>query len=196
MKNSLKTVSRSIKHWYFLLIAGLIFIGLGIWMFTAMAATYVALSFVFSIAFLVAGLSEIFFSLSSTNELENWGWTLTFGIVTALLGFLLLLNPGLSMVTLALYVGFIVLFRSIGAIGFALDLKHYGAHDWGLLMTLGVLGILFSFILLWNPLFAGLTLVIWTGIVLISAGIFSLYASLRLRKLNKLTHEIGSHVHA
>ncbi len=149
------------------------------------------LSILFSLSFLFSGLSEIIFSISNRNEIDNWGWTLTFGIVTTLFGIFLLINPQISFATLPFYIGVVVLFRSITGIGFALDLKKYGVLEWGNLMIFAVLGLLLSFILIWNPVFAGLTVVVWTGLALISGGIYSIYLSLKLKKLNTKSKEIS-----
>ena len=117
--------------------------------------------------------------------MDGWGWTLALGILTAMVGILLLMNPEVSLATLPFYVGFLVMFRSIGAIGTALDLKNYKVLDWGTLMVIGILGLLFSFILLWNPVFAGMTVVIWTGIAFLVAGVFNVYLGFKLRNLHK-----------
>jgi uncharacterized membrane protein HdeD (DUF308 family) len=138
--------------------------------------------------FLLSGLSEIVFSISNKNTMDNWGWTLGFGLITSVMGLLLLIHPDISLTTLPLFVGFLILFRSIGAIGYSLELKNYKINDWGYLLVLGILGVLFSFFLIRNPLFAGMTIVVWTGISLITTGLFSLYVSFRLKKLNKIIH--------
>ena len=186
-----KAVKNSIRYWYIPLIVGLIFVVTGLYTFTAPEGTYLTLAFIFSISFLVSGLSDIVFSISNRNEVENWGWTLVFGLLTFLIGIVLVIHPAISVTTLPLYVGFVVLFRSIAAISYSLDLKNYGVSQWGRLMILGVLGVIFSFILIWNPLFGGLTIVIWTGIALISAGIFSILLSLKLKKLHDVPNKLS-----
>lgn len=182
-----KTVKNAINYWYVPLIIGLIFIGVGFWTFSSPLESYLALSIIFSISFFVAGLSEIIFAISKRNSVDNWGWTLVFGILTFMVGLLLMMNPEVSMATLPFYLGFVLLFRSIGAIGYSTDLKNYGVKDWGGLMALGIIGIIFSFILLWNPLFAGWTVVVWTGLAFIVAGIISIYLSFKLRKLHSMS---------
>jgi uncharacterized membrane protein HdeD (DUF308 family) len=186
-KQLLKTVRTAIKQWYIPFIVGLIFICAGIWTFLSPLESYLTLSLVFSLAFLISGIFEIVFSISNRKEIDNWGWTLIFGIATMLIGILLLVHPEISITTLPLYVGFLLLFRSIGGVSYALDLKDYGVIDWGYLMAVGILGIIFSFILIWNPVFAGATIIFWTGITLIAGGVFSIHLSLKLRKLKKLS---------
>ena len=88
------------------------------------------------------------------------------------------------MATLPLYVGYVVLFRSVMTIGAALDRENYGVSGPGGLLIAGILGLIFSFILLWDPGFAGLTLVVWTAIALITAGFYSILFSFRLKELS------------
>ena len=102
------------------------------------------------------------------------------------------MNPEVSKITLPFYVGFVLLFRSVFAIGASIDLKNYYVMDWGYLMAIGILGVIFSFILLWNPLFAGMTLVFWTALLFIVSGAYSIYFSFKLKKLHDLPNKISS----
>ena len=190
-KSIFKTFNDTIKHWYIPAIVGSIFIVVGIYTFASPATSYVALSILFSLSFLFSGISEIVFSLTNRNEMDNWGWVLAFGILTTVIGGLVLSNPAVSMATLTFYVGFLILFRSISALSFSLDLKDYGIGDWGALMALGVIGLIFSIIMIWNPAFAGMTIVIWTGLAFITTGIFSLYMAFKLKKLNELPQKMS-----
>jgi len=191
MSNFVKTVTNTVKHWYIPLIVGLIFIGIGIYTLISPLESYLTLSIIFSLSFLFSGLSDTIFSISNRNEMENWGWTLTFGILTFVMGVLLILNPAISIITLPFYVGFVILFRSVMGISYAIELKKYGVLDWGNLMGIGVLGLLFSFILIWNPLFAGFTIVFWTGLAIISGGVFSVYLAFKLKKIKSIPNKIS-----
>jgi len=187
MGNSpLKTIKNSISQWYLLLIAGLIYIVIGIWVFVTPLSSYLALAMLFSISFLIIGIVEIVFAVSNRKELDSWGWKLAFGIVDVLFGLILISHPAISIETLPLFIGFLILFRSIMAISFSIELKSYGIKDWGTLLFIGILGTIFSYILIWNPVFAGLSLVYWTSFALIIAGIYSIYFSLRLKSLHKI----------
>ncbi|MBK0368767.1 HdeD family acid-resistance protein [Flavobacterium agrisoli] len=191
MSNFFKKVKNSVKYWYVPLIVGIIFIAVGIYTFMSPLASYLALSLFFSLSFLFGGGAEIIFAISNRKELDNWGWTLTFGIFTFLVGLLLINRPEISIVTLPLYIGFLVLFRSIAAVSYAIDLKNYGIKDANNLLILGILGIVFSFLLLWNPVFAGMTIVFWTGLALVTSGVFSIYLAIKLKKIHDLPNKIS-----
>jgi len=183
MKNEVK---QNLKNWWINLLIGLLLVVTGIWTFTSPLESYLALAILFSIAFLITGILEFYFAFSNRESMDNWGWHLAFGLMTALAGVLMIFNPEISMITLPFYVGFIVLFRSTMAIGWATDLKRRGLLDWGNLMVMGVLGVLFSFVLIWNPAFAGMTIVFWTGFTFLTSGIISLVLAFKLRKAYKI----------
>jgi uncharacterized membrane protein HdeD (DUF308 family) len=192
MATFLKSVKNSVKHWYVLLIIGIIFLGVGIVVFLTPIESYLTLSIIFSVSFLLAGLLEIIFSISNRKELEGWGWHLALGILTLLVGIMLVDNPAITMVTLPFFVGFVVLFRSIMAISTSMELRNYYVLDWGYLFGLGILGTIFSFMLLFNPSFAGFSLVIWTGLSLVILGIYSIYLSLKLKKLKDIPKTLSA----
>jgi|SRR5690625_1182869 len=179
------SIRKAIKHWYLPLLVGLFFIVVSIIVFTSPMTSFVALALLFSISFLLSGIAEMIFALTNKDQLRNWGWALGFGIITTLVGVLLILDTELSMSVLAFYIGFLILFRSIASISFAVDIKRYGGRQWGSLMVFGILGAIFAFILLWNPVFAGLSIVIFTGLSIFFSGLFNIYFALQLRKIHR-----------
>jgi uncharacterized membrane protein len=68
-------------------------------------------------------------------------------------------------------------------LGVAFELKNYGVLKWGNLAILSVLGILFSFLLIANPIFTGISLVMMTSFSFIFVGIYALVLSFQLKKL-------------
>ncbi len=191
MASIFKTVTNTINNWFIPLIVGLIFMGIGIACFFQPADAYLGLAFIFRLAFVIIGISEIVFAISNREEMKNWGWLLVFGILNLLIGILMFTYPEVSEQTLPFFIGFLVLFRSIMAISLSLDMKDDGILDWGNMMVLGVLGVLFSFLLIFNPVFAGMTAVFWTGIVLVFAGATSVYFAFQLRKVKRLPKKVS-----
>ena len=185
-----KRARRAVKNWYLPLLAGLVLIAIGIWTFANPEDTYVALATLFALCFAITGFFESLFSINNRDILDGWGWTLVMGLLTLLVGVVMLMKPEISQLTLPFYIGFVVLFRSFQAISVAIDLRNFRVMAWGNLMVLGVLGVILGFILLWNPLFAGLSAVIWTGMAFIVAGVFNVVLSFRLKKLHDLPHKI------
>jgi tetrahydromethanopterin S-methyltransferase subunit E len=77
-------------------------------------------------------------------------------------------------------------------IGWSFQVKKLGERDWGWLLMTGILGGLFAFIVLWNPVFAGLTIAIYAAFAFIVNGVFQVLLAFCLRRLrckNPAHHE-------
>lgn len=185
-----KRVEERLKYWYLPLIAGLILIAIGIWTFSNKVETFLALTFLFSLSFVFSGLIETGFALLNRQKVDGWGWSLAMGLLTFFIGVVMLVKPQISMVTLPFFIGFVVVFRSMNAISMAMDLRNFGARYGGLLL-MGILGMIFGLILLWDPRLAGLSVVIYTGIALIVAGLFNVMISMILKKLHTYSGNIS-----
>jgi uncharacterized membrane protein HdeD (DUF308 family) len=183
MATFLKTIRNTVKHWYIPAFVGILFIVIGGYLLTVPEATYFSLVVLFSLSFLFSGILEILFSIQNREELEGWGWYLAGGIFSFLIGVLLISRPDIAATTLPFFVGFGLLFRSFQGLGVAFELKNYGVLKWGNLAILSVLGILFSFLLIDNPIFTGISLVMMTSFSFIFVGIYALVLSFQLKKL-------------
>lgn len=179
--NNLHALRSPSKNWYLLLILGLIFIVMGIWVILTPVSSFIALSVFFAVTFLVTGFSEIIYAISNRKILENWGWNLAEGVFDLILGVILVSHPGLSIAFLIFYVGFALIFRSIMTIGWSVHLNKLGTKNWGWVLVLGIFGLIFSFMLLWNPTLTGLAIVVYLGIAFIMIGIAQVFLSFRLR---------------
>lgn len=175
----------AVRNWYLILILGIVLIFTGIWVFGTPLLAYATLAVLFAFTFLITGVLEIIFAVSNRKEMINWGWSLAGGIIDLLLGILLISRPEVSMLILSLYVGFGVLFRSAFAIARALDLKKLKIKNWGFLLALGIIGSIFSFILILNPVIAGITIAIYTGLAFLTLGFFQVFFSFQLRKVKR-----------
>jgi uncharacterized membrane protein HdeD (DUF308 family) len=139
----------------------------------------------FSFSFLITGILEIIHALSNRKRSHAWGWSLAEGIFDLLIGLLLISNPKISMTILVYYIGFGILLRSLLTIAWSLLLKSEQVKDWSNLLIIGILGALFAFTAMWKPLFAGLTIVIYTGVAFLLVGIYYIYLSLKLKKIRR-----------
>lgn len=191
-KTFLKSVQNAIKFWWIPLFVGLLLIATGIYSMTVPVASFVALAAVFSVSFLISGFFEIIFSISNKDRIDNWGWTLVYGISTFVIGLFLIINPIETFLVFAFYVGFLFLFRSISGISYAIDLKNYGVTDWKWLMFISILGLASAFILIAYPKLAGLTAVYWMSFTIISSGFFAVYVSFQLKKLKNISNQYSA----
>jgi len=184
--DSFETAKTPAKHWYLLLILGVIFILMGIWIGSTPVSSLIAQTIFFTATFLVSGVFETTYAIANRKTINNWGWNLTGGLIDLLIGVLLVANPVLSVVFLLFYVGFALIFRSIMTIGWAVQLNKLGYRNWGWILAAGILGLLFSFLLLWNPAITGFIIVVYLALAFIMLGIAQIILSFRLKKSNKI----------
>jgi uncharacterized membrane protein HdeD (DUF308 family) len=191
MTNYFQAVRQTVKNWYILLIIGILLTIVGVYIFTVPIATYITLSVFFSVSFIISGLLDIIFAIQNSKDLKGWGWYLVNGILTLALGIYLSVYPEISMSILPFVVGFTLLFRSFLLLGYAFDLKELKVVSWGDIALLSVLGILFSFLLIANPFFTGISLVSLTSLSFLFAGITSIAFSFKLKKLKDIPNKIS-----
>lgn len=184
MSTFFKAIRHTVKYWYLPAIVGVLFVLLGLYMFSVPEATYFTLLTFFSLSFLFSGLLEAFFSIQNKEQLEGWGWYLSGGIFSFLVGLLLLFKPMLAAVTLSVFVGLSLLFRSIQHLGFAFELKQYGAK-WGGLAIFSFISIVVSLLLLFNPVAIGMSLVVLTALTFILSGISAVVLAFELKRIKK-----------
>jgi len=188
---SMEQIKSAVKYWWVPLLVGILFIVSGIYTLMTPTETFLVLTVFFSVSFLVSGIFEVFFALSARDSLEGWGWLLVYGLINLVVGMILINNPEISVATLPIFIGLLVMFRAITAIGSSMDLKRNGVSDWSYLLILGILGIIFSFILIRNPGFVGLSLGVWVAIALITIGIAAAFFSFRLKDLHTTAKKIS-----
>lgn len=179
----LSSAQSAIKNWWISLLIGVLYIIAGVWVFQTPLASYISLSILFSAFILVSGVFQIAFAISNRNEIQGWGWYLAGGIIDLIIGILLITHPLMTMAILPFYVGFWLLFQGFMAIGLSFQLKSVSVPSWGWLLFLGILTLLFSFLLLANPVFAGLSIVYMTAMAFVTAGVFRIILAFNLKKL-------------
>lgn len=184
--NTFNSTIRGPRNWWISLLLGILYLFAGLWVFRTPLESYITLSIVFSAFILVSGIFEIAFSLAGRKIMVGWGWYLVGGILDLIIGALLLAHPQMTMVILPFFVGFWLLFRSVMAIGFAFQLKSFDVKSWGWLLFIGILTLLFSILLLANPIIAGLSIVYMTGSAFVFMGIFRIVFAFDLKKVNKM----------
>ncbi|WP_452229153.1 HdeD family acid-resistance protein [Lacinutrix sp. MEBiC02404] len=180
----LSSAQAAVKNWWISLLLGILYIIAGVWVFQTPLASYVSLSIVFSIFIFASGISQIVFSISNKNDIQGWGWYLAGGILDLIIGILLISHPLMTMAILPFYIGFWLLFQGFMAIGLSFQFKSAGIPSWGWLLFLGILTLLFSFLLLANPVFAGLSIVYMTGMAFVTAGLFRIALAFHLKNKN------------
>ncbi len=184
----ISTIKDSISHWYIVFTVGLIFLATGLLVLIRPHEAMVALATLLGIAFLFAGIIEIYFAFANRTAMSRWTWPLIFGILTALVGLLFIAVPEFTVLVMTLALALIVVFRSIAAVSFSMDVRLLGGKYWWVYMLLAIIGIFFSFALIMSHLLLKEMINEWAGLSLLTVGVYNAFIGLRLRKLKGVSN--------
>lgn len=188
----MKQIDYVAKRWYVALIFGIVALGLGIFMLFNPVTTYVALSYAFAIYFIAYGVYKAVMTYKEREVTPAWGWSFALGIITAILG-VLLLFPGMATGTFVYYVGFSVLFMGINTIAVSFGLKEMGDKGWGWTLAFGILTIVLSVAMLISPFFSMNFISIFSGLMFIMLGIELCILAYRLNVIKDGNKKINAY---
>ena len=159
---------RAVRYWWLLLIIGIALFVVGILVFVYPTQSYLGMSLLFGWLMLISGILEV---------------VLSSGIIEIVLGIILIFNVALSAATLPIFLGFWLMLRAFGAIGLGSDMGAMQIAGSGWTIFSGILLLLCSLWILFQPLVFGTTAVIvWVGISLLFAGVAACSLSLQLHR--------------
>jgi len=169
------SVERTHRHWWVILIRGLLFIFLGIYMIASPAGSFAALGFLFGLIILLAGCVELLHA-TRDSAVSSRRWHLMLGIIDVVLGIVLMGHITASVTILRIIVGIWFLFMGVSLFNFA---QHAGRS---LALTIGaVLIVIFALFILFNPTFGDMTIILWIAIAFIITGVFNVWLGFRLK---------------
>lgn len=150
------------------LVIGVIMILLGLYVWFNPVPSLVALALYIGIAFIVVGAGYIVSSFSYES-----GWELLVGLLDVLVGIVLVSNLGITAASLPIILAIWCL--AVGVIQIVTTWRRGRAgYAWGWSLTIGILSILFAFLILSYPAVGVLTITTIIGLYLVLYGIFSI----------------------
>lgn len=173
---TLGDVFRDIKTWS--LCVGIIMIVLGIYICANPLIGMVALALYIGAAFIIAGLGY-----SVTSFYNESGWGLFVGLFNIFVGLILVTNLGIT--TASLPAIFAIWCLAVGIINLVRSVRSYKSSlPWGWALFIGLLGVLFSFLIIAHPLIGAFTITTLIGLYMVAYGVFSVIEYWYLARLN------------
>lgn len=172
----------NVARWLSLII-GILFIISGIINFLNPVLTTVSLVQFIAIMLMATGLLRVirFFS----NDLFRVGSFLMAGILDLILGFLMIKNMTISVLTFTVLVGFWVLGNGIAEIASSIDLKMIGLSRWWLGLISGIIGVVFGFFLITNQGLSTIYISTMFSVFVIILGVNFISTFMALTKLKR-----------
>jgi uncharacterized membrane protein HdeD (DUF308 family) len=171
------TVARSLRHWWVFLLRGILFILVGIYMIASPVVTLAALGVMFGLIFFLAGAAELF--QAAREPAGNRAWHLILGVIDVILGIMLMGHVAAGVTILRIIVGIWFFFKGVSLLSFS----RVGGS--GMLVLGGILSIIFALLILFNPAFGAITIILYIAIGFIMMGLFNVMFGLRMRSVLK-----------
>ncbi|QNL50725.1 HdeD family acid-resistance protein [Olivibacter sp. SDN3] len=187
MASLVQQIKNDIKNWWLFTLIGILLLIAGFYTISNPLTSYLGLAIFFGVLIFVNGIMELSFAIGNRKHLHRWGWTLAAGMLDVILGFVLLLYPGLSMSVLPFIVGFYILLLGASLSSYAFQLNSLSIKGWGWVLAGGILTVIFGLSMIFNPIIGIATIVGWTAFAFIIAGIVNIIFSIQLKKVKDHT---------
>jgi uncharacterized membrane protein HdeD (DUF308 family) len=177
-----EVVEEAAGRWWIFLVSGIAWLVFALIVFQGDYTTVYAISILFGIVALFAGVNEFFAITVSTT-----GWKFAHGILGVLFviaGIWAIVHPHNAFATLAALMGFFLLAKGIFDLTVAFMTKGYFDLWWVQLM-LGIIEILFAFWVAGSFRNKVILLVVYVGIVALSRGITEIFLAFKLKSLRR-----------
>jgi uncharacterized membrane protein HdeD (DUF308 family) len=180
--------------------SGIFLIGTGIWCFAHPGAPFISIAFVLGIAMMISGLSNLFAYVVFRKHNPYVPWQFADGLLTAIFAGVILSNTILTDGMVVLFFGMWIQFSGVLRITASMVMYKNEIAGWYWTFAPGILSLLTGIYSFFNPLLAGLALVIMIGVIFIlqgvncvAGGIFLKYESRQCAK--EKGQKIGRHSH-
>ena len=185
-ENLTAKAGRVIRHWWLLMLAGILCVAAGIAVFVFPMESYMTLSIIFGVLMVITGAAQLIIASTSGNYLAMKGYVIVGGILDLIIGIFLCVYPAVTVVLLPIMLGIWMMYHSFMLIAFGGDLDTFKINGSGWVILGGVLLLILSFLVLVNPFSVGITTVIvLTGVGLILFGFLLCGESVLLRRIHE-----------
>ena len=177
-----EVVEEAADRWWLFLLTGIIWLVVALVVFQWDYTTVYAVSYLFGIIALFAGVNEFFQTTVSTS-----GWKVVhiiLGVLFVLAGLWAVVHPRNAFTTLAGLIGFFFLFKGIFDITAAFITREQ-FELWWLQLIVGLVEILLAFWVAGSFKDKVILLVAYVGIIALSRGLTELFLAFKLRGLKR-----------
>lgn len=143
---------KSSKSFVLSIIASIIFVVLGLFLFIRPDATITTISYIIGVALLVLGILSIVRYFKSCFGISPFDFNLVYGVLVIIAGLYLIFNPLLLEVIFPIILGIWIIINAVTKFQYALILLKNKKNDFKYILLISLLVFILGIILLINPL--------------------------------------------
>ncbi len=172
-----------LKHWWVLVLRGLVSIIFAVLAFTQPGLTFTALVILLGVFILLDGIAAVILALRTRDD-EDWGIVLLEGLLGVILGVITLLYPSMTAGLLVLFVALWCLISGVFEISAAIRLRKEITNEWMLALA-GLISIALGGIMLFRPDAGAISIAWWIGGYAAFFGILLIGLGIKLRTVHQ-----------
>ncbi len=158
------------RHWWAIMMVGILLIPCGMWLIFKPIIGYDIISMLLGWILVILGILQLIVAGDIARNTHGWGWWFAGGIFDLFIGFMLVGNFMLSEALLPYFFAFVLLYRGVKYIVSSIDEKKERRTWWAYMLN-GIMLMLLSFFFFFTPTTAAMVIVYLCAIAFIYWGI-------------------------
>jgi len=164
------------------ILSSVIFVALGIFLFTKPETTISTISYVLGIIIILLGSFAFGKYFQSREEGSKFNFSLIYGVLSFIIGLILILNPTALATLIPFVIGFWMVINSTVKIQYSLNLKQYENKAWIPTFVIGLLTLICGLVMIFNPFEGALLITKMIGLFIIIYSILDIVEAFLLNK--------------
>lgn len=167
------------RNWWVLVLRGVAGVLFGVATFVWPVISIALLVLMWGAYALVDGVFALIGSFKSGRDGFPW-WLFLAGLAGVAAGVFTFVNPAITALALLTLIAAFAIVRGVMQIAAAIKLRKEIEHEW-LLVTAGVLSVVFGVLVMLFPGAGALAVVLWIGVAIAAIGVLEIVAGIRLK---------------
>ena len=164
------------------MLSSVIFIAIGIFLFTKPETTISTISYILGIIIILLGSFSFGKYFQSRAEGNKFNFNLIYGTLSIIIGLILILNPTALATLIPFVLGFWMVINSAVKIQYSLNLRQYENKVWIPTFIIGLFTLICGLIMIFNPFEGALLITKMIGLFIIIYSILDIVEAFLLNK--------------
>lgn len=173
------------------MLTSVFFIIIGLFLILKPETTITTISYIFGAIILVTGVIFLIKYFSSKNQLGIFSGDLIYGVMSTIIGLILILNPTALAKVIPFILGIWIVISSVTKIQYSLHLKAYNNKAWISTMVIAAITFIWGLLLLFDPFEGAMVMTQIIGMFILVYAVLDLVEVMIIRKnLSDLKKEV------
>lgn len=171
------------------IMTSIVLLVLGFMLIFKSEATIISISYIIGAILVAIGVLAIIKFIRNTNNVSKNELDIVYGVVTIILGILIITNPEAIASIIPIVLGISIIISSATKLQYAFELKANGNILWKTTMVISVISTICGIILLFNPFKGAVMFTKIVGIFIVIYAVLDLISTITIKRNVTIIHE-------